>query len=379
MFDQRLSDNILTTSIDNRSSAILFFVVADNSTAFPMKVRCILCDTPMTINNGSNGLNTSNLVNHLNEQHFQLHAKMKRRYPSMENLLNGVKFPTIKIERVVPTRQTTLDNTFHVAQVRAIEDGSRKRGGKRREAEEKENEKEKEKEKEEKRREADDIDLSVERTDSNAIERLQLRPPEKRICTSDVNRKIDAYKKVLALVVSGLPLTWDRSRTESEEDEKDEAKAVFEYLLKSFIGTRSLFLHWKDEMIRDVKTVLRNIISRLQSFAICTDAWSAMRPAVHLQVVFLSAFHHNTFFSFLLDSIPIESTEADCIQNATQKVLKEYSINEKVTCTCDGATSNKKAYEGERSECNSHLFDNVLRHFLWSNKSTAKFKGTKNG
>ena len=143
MFDQRLSDNILTTSIDNRSSAILFFVVADNSTAFPMKVRCILCDTPMTINNGSNGLNTSNLVNHLNEQHFQLHAKMKRRYPSMENLLNGVKFPTIKIERVVPTRQTTLDNTFHVAQVRAIEDGSRKRGGKRREAEEKENEKEK--------------------------------------------------------------------------------------------------------------------------------------------------------------------------------------------------------------------------------------------
>ena len=120
-----------------------------------------------------------------------------------------------------------------------------------------------------KRREADAIDLSVERTDSNAIERLQLRPPEKRICTSDVNRKIDAYKKVLALVVSGLPLTWDRSRTESEEDEKDEAKAVFEYLLKSFIGTRSLFLHWKDEMIRDVKTVLKNIISRLQSFSNC--------------------------------------------------------------------------------------------------------------
>ena len=140
MFDQRLSDSSLTTSIDNQTSAILSFAIADSSTAFPMKVRCILCNTPMTINNGSNGLNTSNLVNHLNEQHFQLHAKMKRRYPSMENLLNGVKFPTIKIERVVPTRQTTLDNTFHVAQVRAIEDGSRKRGGKRREAEEKEKE-----------------------------------------------------------------------------------------------------------------------------------------------------------------------------------------------------------------------------------------------
>ena len=60
-------------------------------------------------------------------------------------------------------------------------------------------------------------------------------------------------------------------------------------------------------------------------------------------------------------------------------MLREYSINQKVTCTCDGASSNKKAYEGERSKCNSHLFDNVLRHFLWSNKSTAKFKGTKNG
>ena len=249
MFNPRLSDSSLTTSIDNQTSAILSFAIADSSTAFPMKVRCILCNTPMTINNGSNGLNTSNLVNHLNEQHFQLHAKMKRRYPSMENLLNGVKFPTMNIEIVVPTRQTTLNNTFHITQVKAIENGSRKRGVKR--------------------READDIALSVERTDINAIERLQLRPPDKRICTSDVNLKIDAYKIVLALVVSGLPLTWDRSRTESEEDDEDEAKAVFEYLLKSFTSTRSLFLHWKDEMIMDVKTVLRNIISRLQSFAIC--------------------------------------------------------------------------------------------------------------
>ena len=76
MFNTRLSESVLTTSIDNRMSAILSFAIADNSTAFPMKVRCILCNTPMTINNGSNGLNMSNLVNHLNEQHFQLHAKM---------------------------------------------------------------------------------------------------------------------------------------------------------------------------------------------------------------------------------------------------------------------------------------------------------------
>ena len=87
--------------------------------------------------------------------------------------------------------------------------------------------------------------------------------------------------------------------------------------------------------------------------------------------------HSTHFYSTVYRLNPLKRTEH--IQNATQKVLKEYSMNEKVTCTCDGATSNKKAYEGERSECNSHLFDNVLRHFLWSNKSTAKFKGTKNG
>ena len=98
----------------------------------------------------------------------------------MINLLNGVKFPTMNIERVVPTRQTTLDNTFHITQVKAIENGSRKRGVKR--------------------READDIALSSERTDSNAIERLQLRPPEKRICTSDVNRKIELTRKFLPLL-----------------------------------------------------------------------------------------------------------------------------------------------------------------------------------
>ena len=65
----------------------------------------------------------------------------------------------------------------------------------------------------------DVIDLSVERTDSNSTDRLQLRLPDKQICTSDVKHKIESYKKDLALVVSGLPLTWDRSRAESEEDE----------------------------------------------------------------------------------------------------------------------------------------------------------------
>ena len=156
---------------------------------------------------------------------------------------------------------------------------------------------------------------------------MQLRPPDKQICTLDVQHKIESYKKDLALFVSGLPLAWDKSRAESEEDEEDESKAVFEYLLKSFIDTRSTFLHWKDEMIRDWKTVLKSIISHLQSFAIYTDAWSVMRPAVHLQVVFLSAFHHNTLFSLRLDSVLIESTEVDCIQNTTQKVLRDYSID----------------------------------------------------
>ena len=77
----------------------------------------------------------------------------------------------------------------------------------------------------------DVIDLSVERTDSNSYDRLQLRPPDTQICTSDVKHKIESYKEVLALIVSGLPLTWDKSRAESEEDEEDESKAVFEYLL----------------------------------------------------------------------------------------------------------------------------------------------------
>ena len=44
----------------------------------------------------------------------------------------------MNIEIVVFTRQTTLNNTFHIIQVKAIEIGSRKRGVKRREAEEKE-------------------------------------------------------------------------------------------------------------------------------------------------------------------------------------------------------------------------------------------------
>ena len=56
----------------------------------------------------------------------------------MINLLNEVKFPTMNIEIEVFTRQTTLYNTFHIIQVKAIEYGSRKGAVKRREAEEKE-------------------------------------------------------------------------------------------------------------------------------------------------------------------------------------------------------------------------------------------------
>ena len=44
-------------------------------------------------------------------------------------------------EIVVFTRQTTLNNTFHIIQVKAMEIESRKGGVKRREAEEKEKEK----------------------------------------------------------------------------------------------------------------------------------------------------------------------------------------------------------------------------------------------
>ena len=47
----------------------------------------------------------------------------------------------MNIEIVVFTRQTTLNSTFHITQVKAMEIGSRKRGVKRREAEEKEKEK----------------------------------------------------------------------------------------------------------------------------------------------------------------------------------------------------------------------------------------------
>ena len=55
----------------------------------------------------------------------------------MINLLNEVKFPTMNIEIVVFTRQTTLNNTFHITQVKAIENGRRKRGVKRGEEKEK--------------------------------------------------------------------------------------------------------------------------------------------------------------------------------------------------------------------------------------------------
>ena len=44
--------------------------------------------------------------------------------------------------------------------------------------------------------------------------------------------------------------------------------------------------------------------------------------------------HSSHFYSTVYRLNPLKRTEH--IQNATQKVLKEYSMNEKVTCICDG-------------------------------------------
>ena len=383
IFDKRLSSNVLKGSAATRTSSFLFYVVSDKKNEFPMNLKCILCGSPCSVNYGKNGLETAAITNHLNDCHHQLHNGMKKCFPKVGNFTHGVDLEILHPKKREAITQTTLNKLFNIQSPPKIINGERKRV--------KETTSERSKSMEDKHTGSQ---LTLETTKSNVSTKNSLvqpkedsiltRPSDFMVITKQNSNKLILFKRVLSLVISGMPLSWNQSNQRlktllTEEEYKEEA-GVFNFLLLQTMATYKEFDQYSPIMINCVKEVLKSNIQHLNSFSLCTDAWSVTKPAVHLQAVMLCFFRRNKFMSLLLDSVPISSTSAEELNTANKSVLIDYGIEDRsVFITSDGAHSNLKAYGSNRAECNSHKLDNIVRHFIWAASYPKAKKESRHG
>ena len=112
----------------------------------------------------------------------------------------------------------------------------------------------------------------------------------KRIIT-DISRTLNIFKRVLSLVISDIPLSWSKSnqklKNRMTDEEMEEERQVFNFLLFQTIGTHNEFYQYGVIMMNCVKEVWKINIQHLNSFSLCTDVWSVTKPAVHFQAVML--------------------------------------------------------------------------------------------
>ena len=149
----------------------------------------------------------------------------------------------------------------------------------------------------------------------------------KRI-TADISRTLNIFKRVLSLVISDIPLSWSKRNQKLKnrmmDEEIEEERQVFNFLLFQTIGTYNEFYQDGLIMMNCVKEVWKSNIQHLNSFSLCTDVWSVTKPVVHFQVVMLCLallFRQNQFMSLLLGSVPISSTSAEELNEANKTVL----------------------------------------------------------
>ena len=107
------------------------------------------------------------------------------------------------------------------------------------------------------------------------------RPSDFMVITKQNSNKLILFKRVLSLVISGMPLSWNQSNQRlktllTEEEYKEEA-GVFNFLLLQTMATYKEFDQYSPIMINCVKEVLQSNIQHLNSFSLCTDAWSVTK------------------------------------------------------------------------------------------------------
>ena len=130
------------------------------------------------------------------------------------------------------------------------------------------------------------------------------------------------------MVISDISLSWSKSnqklKNRMTDEEMEEERQVFNFPLFQIIGIHNEFYQDGLILMNCVKEVWKSNIQHLNSFSLCTDVWSVNKPAVYFQAVifcFALLFRRNQFMSLLLDSVSINSTSAEELNEANKIVL----------------------------------------------------------
>ena len=317
------------------SSSVLFFVLdpsmnLSEDSAEKIGLRCIICNTVIcmeVMRNGNPSRNTHVLSSHLSRQHNDLASLVESRYPTMGHLLSELDWNRLSCKS---TFSSTTQKNIHTYYVRRDEIPDEVEG-------------------------VSNHDVGIE--PSQEKKRLVIVP-------DPLTRKRN--KAVLAAVVLGIPLSWDVNK----EPEYKELIKVLNVPSYYHIG-KTL-----SDMTRQYQTCVKKCLQDYPFLSLCCGGWSVVKPAKSMEVFYATVFKGDEFKSILVDCVPMDRSTANDLVDTLERIRSEYRLPSNTMITTDGASNNKKAFEGQRAVCSAHAINTVIAHMT---SNCRHYEGKKNG
>ena len=182
---------------------------------------------------------------------------------------------------------------------------------------------------------------------------------------------IDMTKKVLRLILNGLPLTWDQRDGNSlgSINKKDIIKEIWDGILPSYY----LSDKYIPILYNNTKYFVKQHVKNLKHYSLSCDGYSVPSKNIKVMVVFLHEYHNNTFSSILLDVVEMKS-------NSDTKAVMDKNGNEfELTdtdpiITADCTKCNTCAFKDKHHGCWSHRFNTAFAHMVKANVKSGNTK-----
>ena len=182
---------------------------------------------------------------------------------------------------------------------------------------------------------------------------------------------IDMTKKVLRLILNGLPLTWDQRDGNSlgSINKKDIIKEIWDGILPSYY----LSDKYIPILYNNTKYFGKQHVKNLKHYSLSCDGYSVPSKNIKVMVVFLHEYHKNTFSSILLDVVEMKSNSDT--KAVMDKIIKDFELTDiDPIITADCANCNTSAFNDKHHGCWSHRFNTAFAHMV---KTDVKSENTK--
>lgn len=165
---------------------------------------------------------------------------------------------------------------------------------------------------------------------------------------------IDAEKvaKTMRVLESSISLSWDRRSKaadlwwDNEIATYDQSKATIPIIYSN------------------TKILLKSLIPHFTSYSFSCDCWSSMSLKFKVICYFLHVYHNQEFRTFLLDAVPIEKGDAQCIRGSYKSVCEYYGLKEEAFITTDNASSNVNCFGDLQNACKAHSINTACSHLV---------------